>query len=112
VAKYEALRDYLMRERENGNHTVDLSFGSIDRIVGGLPRSARSGRTWWANGSNSQAMAWRAAGWHVDAVDMAAQQVRFAIGKVGGTFASRGREPAPRQHEAPQSVARYLRAAR
>lgn len=70
-------------------YTVPLRFADIDRLCGGLPDSARRNRTWWANGSNTQAQAWREAGWHVDKVDLRAETVVFARGQVGGSYAAR-----------------------
>lgn len=68
-----------------------MTFPQVAEIVGGLPPSACKFREWWANDSMVEARAWRSAGGHVDAVgvDFAAQTVRFARGKVGGTRARR-----------------------
>lgn len=89
AAKYETLGDHLREQAANGLHQVELPFGTVDRLVGGLPPSARSQRTWWANSSHGQALAWRAAGWHVDKVDFPGQRVVFGTGQVGGSFADR-----------------------
>jgi hypothetical protein len=86
MGKYDALGFWLEGRDSN---SVELSFGRISDIVGGLPPSAYSIRQWWANDSKVQGRAVRAAGWHVDAVDLNAQRVTFARGKVGGTRARR-----------------------
>lgn len=90
MAKYDALRDHLAAVPAT-TRVITMSFSEVDRVVGGLPPSARRLRQWWANDSKIEARAWRAAGWHVDAegVDFNAETVRFARGKVGGTRAKR-----------------------
>ncbi len=92
MGKYEPLGQLLIGLPDN-QHDVELTFGRIDGLVGGLPPSSRKLRTWWANNSQSQALAWRAAGWHVDSVDLAGRTVVFSRGQVGGTYAERGRTP-------------------
>lgn len=58
--------------------SFEMTFKEIDSIVGGLPRSARNHREWWANHSaNAQGKAWMAAGKLVDHVDLTRQRVRF-----------------------------------
>lgn len=85
-----------------GERCVEMTYGAVDRLVGGLPPSALRNRTWWANNSQVQARAWRAAGWHVDRVDMSAGKVWFAVGEVGGSYAARGFVPAkPKAGTAP-----------
>jgi hypothetical protein len=68
---------------------VTLPMARIDAVVGGLPPTAWRARTWWANNSQVQARAWRAAGWHVAGVDFGERTVRFARGARGGTYAAR-----------------------
>jgi hypothetical protein len=94
TGKYESLGDHLRACAADGDRQVELTFGKIDRLVDGLPPSARRARTWWGNGSQSQALAWRGAGWHVHSVDLPGQRVVFVTGKVGGSYAARGRVPA------------------
>ncbi|WP_456819287.1 DUF7662 domain-containing protein [Cellulomonas sp. URHB0016] len=53
-----------------------------------MPASAYKLRQWWSNGSKVEARAWRAAGWHVDAVSLDHQWVRLEVGQVGGTYAA------------------------
>ena len=90
MAKYDALGAHLDALPATQT-TAELRFVEIDRIVGGLPPSARRLRQWWANDSKVQAKAWRCAGWHVDrdGVDFDAETVRFTRGGVGGTRARR-----------------------
>jgi hypothetical protein len=95
TSKYDALASHL-EGVDPQVRVLTISFAEIDRIVGGLPPSARRLRQWWGNDSKPEARAWCRAGWHVDAlgVDFNAETVRFARGKVGGTRARRlGREP-------------------
>ena len=90
MRKYEPLAAHL-RELPAGQPTVTMTFAQIASIVGGLPSSAFKARNWWANNSRVQARAWRSADWHVepDHLDLDHQSVRFARGRVGGTYARR-----------------------
>lgn len=75
MAKYDPLRAVLA-ERED---RVELSFEEIDRLVGGLPTSARNHREWWANThATPQARAWLTCGRRVEMVSFARERVRFA----------------------------------
>jgi hypothetical protein len=89
AAKYEPLGDHLREQAANGLREVEVTFGTVDRLVGGLPPSARCLRTWWANNSHGQALVWRSAGWHVDKVDLPGQRVVFVTAQVGGSYADR-----------------------
>ena len=86
MSKYSPLRDYLA-SRPATRAAVTLSFRDIDALVGGLPPSARTLRTWWGNSSHVQALQWREAGWHVEVVNIKDEQVRFERGRVGGSHA-------------------------
>ncbi|HET8684309.1 MAG TPA: hypothetical protein VFM54_20895, partial [Micromonosporaceae bacterium] len=86
MGKYDPLRDYLARQAAD---EVRMTFAEVERLVGGLPDSARVHRAWWANDSKVEALAWREAGWHVSAVNQSAEVVVFARGAVGGSFRSR-----------------------
>lgn len=88
VGKYDGLRDYLVGLPAEVS-IEPLSFEAVEKLVGDLPSSARLHREWWANSSHTQAMAWRAAGWHVDSVHQDAGRVVFARGTKGGTYAAR-----------------------
>jgi hypothetical protein len=85
--KYEPVTDHLRSLAAERQTRVEMLFGQIDRMVGGLPPSARKNRTWWANNSQNQAQAWRSAGWHVASVDLAQNRVTFEVGEVGGSYA-------------------------
>lgn len=76
--KYGALTEYLRQATARGRASVELSFRDLDRIVGGLPPSARAHRPWWGNSESPQARAWRSAGFAVDSVSLDHERVRFA----------------------------------
>ncbi|GGD08676.1 DUF7662 domain-containing protein [Nocardioides daphniae] len=97
MAKYDAMGRFL-EDVPAHESEVELTFGFIDTLVGSLPPSARTTRTWWGNSSHVQSLAWRRSGWHVRAVDMAGRTVVFARGRVGGTYADRSRIPADPTH--------------
>jgi len=84
MSKYDPLRTFL--ERASATVTeMTLSFDQIEGILGfTLPASARKHRPWWENPTStsrhSQAQAWLAAGWKVDAVDQRDEWVRFGRG--------------------------------
>lgn len=68
TAKYEALKDYLARQR---GEQVVLSFTALQAILDApLPSSAHR-RSWWSNSwlASAQARAWLLAGWRVASVD-------------------------------------------
>ena len=77
-SRYDPLRAYLA---ERTDRVVRLSFGEIERILGGpLPASARRHRPWWANersGSHVHASAWIGAGRRTANVDLNAAMVDF-----------------------------------
>jgi hypothetical protein len=73
--RYGPLRDFLAGRSDN---VAAISFADIEALVGELPASARLQRPWWANSANVQARAWRDAGWRVQSVDQAGEQVVFA----------------------------------
>ncbi len=81
-SKYDALRDHLAGQ---AGGEVAMTFGEIEKLVGQLPPSARIHRAWWANGTNTEAQAWRAAGWRVQAVNQSSEEVIFARGAAGQT---------------------------
>ncbi len=57
----------------------ELSFDEINTIIGAeLPKSAYDHRAWWANTeSHSQSLAWIAAGWRVEGVDLDKQLINL-----------------------------------
>lgn len=79
MAKYDPLFEHLCRA---GDDAVTMTFVEIDRLVGGLPKSARTYPAWWANEAGDtrhvQAAAWLKAGRDVEAVDLNAGTVRFS----------------------------------
>jgi hypothetical protein len=82
MGKYEPLRDYLAGR---SGDEEPMTFGQLERLVGPLPASAHEYRAWWANDNKSQALAWRAAGWHVASVNQSSGHVVFARGVKGGS---------------------------
>ncbi|MGD9030612.1 MAG: DUF4268 domain-containing protein, partial [Anaerolineae bacterium] len=77
--KYAPLEDWLKSKRAQFNK-VRLTFEDIEELIAeDLPQSAREHRSWWANDSTShtQSLAWLGAGWRVDDVDLAAEEVVF-----------------------------------
>ena len=95
-AKYQPLTEALTQAAARGQQRVDMSFDDLDHLVGGLPPSAAI-RQWWANSNQSQQLAWRAAGFHVETVQLERQRVRFALGVHGN---ARPAAPAPaRRHD-------------
>lgn len=98
--KYEPLTLALRAAAARGQDTVDLGFDQVAELVHGLPASAEL-RQWWANNSQSQGLAWRAAGFHVERVYLDRRRVRFARGERGGSYHDRGRlQQAPRSQSA------------
>lgn len=77
MAKYDPLRLFLQAKT---GASVRVTFAQLDDVVGGLPKSARIYREWWANGERAahpNERAWAAAGFEVDAVDLAREVVVF-----------------------------------
>lgn len=93
--KYEPLTRALTAAAEQGRSIVELRFDEVAGLVGDLPKSAEI-RQWWANGSQVQALAWRAAGFHVDQVYLDRRLVRFARGQRGGSYHDHRRVPQSR----------------
>lgn len=77
--KYTPLEEWLESKRSQANR-IRLSFQDVEELIReDLPQSAREHRSWWANDSKShtQSVAWMSAGWRVDDVDLAAEEVVF-----------------------------------
>ncbi len=77
-SKYHALYEHL---RQFGQEEIVLTFVEIEELLNAkLPASARRQRGWWGNRGRGgvQAMAWMGAGYHVVALDLAAERVTFA----------------------------------
>ncbi len=97
AAKYDPLRDALA---QRASSSVSYSFAEVDRLVGGLPPSARRDPTWWGNtwhASRVQAHSWLSAGYQVQALDLNAETVVFAAGTPRQAPTSRGRPAKPGQ---------------
>lgn len=76
-SKYYPLFAHL---KQAAGEPVLLSFARIEQLLGTrLPGSARTRAGWWSNRSSGavQASAWMDAGYHVKAVDLAAETVQF-----------------------------------
>lgn len=75
---YENLTTYL---RSHSEPAVELSFTQLDRLVGGLPESARKYPAWWANSHTAQPHAryWLDAGRRAKP-DFGTASVRFTFG--------------------------------
>jgi DNA-binding XRE family transcriptional regulator len=76
-SKYHPLYDRL---QQSGQDELTLTFSAIEALLGAqLPASARTQRAWWSNRSQGavQAAAWMGAGYHVEELDLAAEQVAF-----------------------------------
>lgn len=78
AGKYVALTSLLS---ERSDPAVELTFVQLDRLVGGLPASARNYQAWWANARTAQPHAryWLDAGRRASP-DFNAGRVRFTIG--------------------------------
>jgi hypothetical protein len=78
ISKYEVLTTYLQDRPEP---VVELSFSALDRLVGGLPDSARRHQAWWSNSRASQPHSrfWLDAGRRAQP-NFNAGLVRFTIG--------------------------------
>ncbi|MBK8987950.1 MAG: helix-turn-helix domain-containing protein [Chloroflexi bacterium] len=82
--KYYPLYNYL---QQSGQDEVILTFTVIETLLGDrLPPTARTQRAWWSNRSQGavQATAWLGAKYHVEVLDLAAEQVTF--GKRGRVY--------------------------
>ncbi len=54
------------------------SFAELEEVLGfPLPKSARTGRTWWKADAGSHARSWTDGGWSAEAVDPTAGHVTF-----------------------------------
>jgi hypothetical protein len=78
MAKYDRLSEWLA---EQHGAYIECTFAGLYELVGSLPPSARAHRAWWANDrSHVQARAWLDAGFHVEKVNITAEQVSFRRG--------------------------------
>lgn len=93
MGRYDPLRAHLVEANAKGQYRVEMTFNEIERLVGGLPASARKYDAWWSNeqdGQHVQARAWLDAGYTVTNVDLNAARTRFDL-------ARRAERPAPRR---------------
>lgn len=78
MGKYDPIREHLFKSQAR---TVNMTFGEISDLVGGLPQSAYTYQAWWAHESAPQShvqkQAWMSAGYTVDSYDLENQWVRF-----------------------------------
>ena len=78
MSKYAVLTTHLMAREDP---VIEMTFDELDRVVSGLPASARKHSAWWSNSWTSQphAFAWLDAG-RLATPDFNAGRVRFVIG--------------------------------
>lgn len=76
MGKYDPLGDRL----RNTRGSIELHFGEVGEVVGGLPASAYRYSAWWSNNPTRhvQARAWLDAGRHVTKVDLLGERVWFS----------------------------------
>ncbi len=77
MSKYDALGDYLKRQRGD---RVPMTFGQIEKITGRkLPASAHKHRPWWSNNPRNSVMTkvWLDAGFESEQVDMPSRKLVF-----------------------------------
>ena len=75
--KYYPLYEHL---RQSGQDELTLTFSAVEALLGeSLPPTSRTQRAWWSNRSQGavQASAWMEAGYRVESLDLAAEQVTF-----------------------------------
>jgi hypothetical protein len=99
--KYSALTAMLLAAAKRGDAELTFRFDDLDgQIPGGLPPSARKYREWWSNSGQPHSVAWRRAGWRVDAVNQASGMwVRFELEPVGQAPRIAARLPARTEPE-------------
>lgn len=85
--RYDSLSRYL---GACVTRSVRLSFGDIERILGGgLPASARRHQAWWSNtDTHSHAQSWMKRGWRTRDLDLAAESIMFEREGVTGVSES------------------------
>jgi hypothetical protein len=76
---FEPMTGWLEQQQARGRH-VRVSFQDIEALLDQpLPAAARQHRSWWANdpSTNRQCLSWMRAGWSVEDIDLAAEEVVF-----------------------------------
>ncbi len=89
-SKYYSLYAFLL---EQAGSPVSLTLAEIEQLLEtSLPGSARARVGWWSNRSRGavQASAWMDAGYHVVAVDLAAESIRFEKAQLTYTVKKQG----------------------
>ena len=79
AGKYGTLENWLINQKTKAN-LIRVSFADVQELLGeALPQSAYEQRTWWANDTvgHVQSRAWLRAGWKIEEVDLARQEVAF-----------------------------------
>jgi hypothetical protein len=76
MRKYDPLQKHLI----TAPHPHVMTFDEIDRLVGGLPPTARERPQWWSNNAQGhvQAAAWLGCGRRVERADLERENVRFS----------------------------------
>lgn len=78
MSVYDPLRHHLLTLTVN---RVRMKFSSIEAILGrNFPASARKYSAWWGNddqGGTRHSAAWLKAGWIVEDLDLAGEEVSF-----------------------------------
>lgn len=83
AGKFAGLFQFLAGQRGHQG-SLGLRFGSIEQLISEpLPNAAREHRSWWSNdpSSDPHALAWLKAGWRVEDVDLAKEEVAFKYTK-------------------------------
>ncbi len=77
MSKYDALGDYLKRQRHD---RVPMTFAEVETVTGvKLPASARKHRPWWSNNPDNSVMTkvWLEAGFVSEQVDISGRKLVF-----------------------------------
>lgn len=76
MSKYEPLGKYL--SQQSRSH-LPMTFGEIERILGGKLPPSKSHRAWWSNNPTNNVMTrqWLDAGYETESVDIAAEKLVF-----------------------------------
>ncbi|GAA3605460.1 DUF7662 domain-containing protein [Microlunatus ginsengisoli] len=73
--KYDGLRQHLQARAQS---PWRARFSEVEALPGGLPPSAYNHAAWWSNSqSHPEAVAWLAAGWRTEAVNLTSRTVTF-----------------------------------
>jgi hypothetical protein len=81
VGKYDALFRHLCNA---GDDSLEMTFDEIELLVGPLPATASTRRTWWSNDPihpSAHSRAWLDAGRQVSEVDTATRRATFSAAR-------------------------------